>query len=80
MVKPIVGDRMHSQELSTSEERNEAVALHGLRELSLIGLAANLDDPLCRRKLSIIVAKINSTSSALAPQRKGCRILSRYIE
>ena len=71
---------MHCQELSTSEERSEAVALHGLRELSLIGLAANLDDPLCRRKLSIIFANINSTISGLAPQRKGRRALSRYIE
>jgi hypothetical protein len=71
---------MHSQELSSSEERSEAVALHGSREVSLIGLAANLDDPLCRRKLSIIFAKINSTLSAFAPQRKDRRILSRYIE
>jgi hypothetical protein len=57
---------MHSQELSGSEKRSEAVALPGLREVSLIGLAANLDNPLCRRKLSIIFAKINSTISALA--------------
>ena len=71
---------MHSQELSTSKDRSEAVALHGLRELSLIGLAANLDDPHCRRKLSIIFANINSTISGLAPQRKGRRALSRYIE
>jgi hypothetical protein len=67
---------MHSQELSTSEERSEAVALHGLRELSL----SNLDDPLCRRKLFIIFANINSRISALAPQRKCRRALSRYIE
>jgi hypothetical protein len=44
---------MHSQELSSLEEKSEAVALYGLRELSLIGLAANLNDPLCRRKLSM---------------------------
>jgi|HubBroStandDraft_6_1064221.scaffolds.fasta_scaffold673861_2 hypothetical protein len=71
---------MHSQELSGSEERSEEVALSGLREVSLIGLAANLDDPLCRWKLSIIFAKINSTISALAPRPKGRRVLSRYIE
>jgi hypothetical protein len=71
---------MHSQELSTSEKRREAIALHGLRELSLIGLAANLDEPLCRRELCIIFAKISSTISALAPQRKDRRVLSRYIE
>ena len=80
VVKPNVGDRMHSQELSSSQEKGEAVALHGLRELSLIGLAANLDDPLCRRKLFIIFGKINSTISAFAPQRKDRRVLSRYIE
>ena len=80
VVKPIVGDRMHSQELSGSEERSEGVPHYGFREMSLIGLAANLDDPLCRRKLFIIFAKVNSTISALAPQRRGHRVLSRYIE
>jgi hypothetical protein len=71
---------MHSRELSSLEERSEGVALHGLREVSLIGLAANLDGSLCRRKLSIIFVKMNSTISAFAPQRKGRRVLSRYIE
>ncbi len=61
---------MHSQQLSTSEERSEAVALHELRELSLIGLAANLDDPLCRRELSIIFANSNSPIIALARKVK----------
>jgi hypothetical protein len=71
---------MHSQEPSRSEKRIEGVSLHGHRELSLIGLAANLDDPLCRRKLAIIVAKINSTIDALKPQCRNPRVLSRYIE
>jgi hypothetical protein len=71
---------MHSQELSGSEERSEGVPHHGFREMSLIGLAANLDDPLCRRKLFIIFAKVNSTISALAPQRRGHRVLSLYVE
>ena len=50
------------------------------REVSLIGLAANLDDPLLYRKLSSIVEKLKSIESERTEQRGGSLALRRYIE
>jgi len=54
-----------------------------LNEVSLIGLAANLDDPCNHRaigKLSIILEELKSISAARTQQRRGSRALRRYIE
>jgi hypothetical protein len=46
----------------------------------LIGLAANLDDPLFYRKLYIILEKLKSIDSEHRRQRGGSLALRRYIE
>jgi len=54
-----------------------------LREVSLIGLAANLEDPLDHRaigKLSIIVEELKSMNATRTQQRRDSRALRRYIE
>jgi hypothetical protein len=54
-----------------------------LHEVSLIGLAANLDDPRYHRaigKLSIILEELKSINATRTQQRRGSRALRRYIE
>jgi hypothetical protein len=51
--------------------------------VSLIDLAANLDDPLYRRaigKLSIILEELKSINATRTQQLSGRRSLHRYIE
>jgi hypothetical protein len=54
---------MSFQEKSISAKKPQDDAPDRLREVSLIGLAANLDDPLYHRKLSIILEELKSTNA-----------------
>jgi hypothetical protein len=71
---------MSFQEQSISAKKTPGVAPHRLREVNLIGLAANLDDPLLYRKLSSNVEKLKSIESERTQQRGGSLALRRYIE
>jgi hypothetical protein len=71
---------MSFQEQSISAKKTQGVAPDRLREVSLIVLAANLDDPLCHRKLSIIFEKLKSINSTHTQQRRASQALRRYIE
>jgi hypothetical protein len=84
-VRPVVKpfskeDPMSFQEQSISAKKTQGVAPDRLREVNLIGLAANLDDPLFYRKLSIILEKLKSIDSTRTQQRGGNLALRRYIE
>jgi len=78
-VRPVVKaiSRRIPNELSGTihlSKKTQGVAPDRLREVSLIGLSANLDDPLCHRKLSIIFEKPKSINSAHTQQRRGSRM------
>jgi len=68
---------------SISARKNRKNAPERLREVSLIGLAANLDDPRYHRaigKLSIILEELKSINATRTKQLRGSRALRRYIE
>ena len=74
---------MRFQEQSISAKKTQGDAPDGLREASLISLAANLDDPLYHReigKLTIILEELKSINATHTRQRRGSRALRRYIE
>lgn len=59
------------------------MALDKRRVVSLIGLAANLHDPLYRRtigKLSVIVEELESINAKRTQPHRAKRALRRYIE
>jgi hypothetical protein len=71
---------MSFQEQSISARKTSAYAPEEGGIVSLIDLAANLDDPLCHRKLSIILEELKSVSATRTQRRRGSRALRRYIE
>jgi hypothetical protein len=74
---------MSFQEKSKSAKKTQDDAPDRLREVSLIGLAANLDDPPYHRtigELSIILEELKSINATVTQQRRGGRTLRRYIE
>jgi hypothetical protein len=74
---------MSFQEQSMPAKKNRANPPDRLREVSLIGLAANLDDPLYYRtigKLSIILEELKSINATVTQQRRGSQASRRYIE
>jgi hypothetical protein len=71
---------MRFQEQSISENKTQDDALDRLREVSLIGLAANLDDPLYHRKLSIVLEELKSINATRTQPPRNSRVLRRYIE
>ena len=84
-MKPI--DRRKPNELSgkirLKKKKHQGDAPDILHEVSLIGLAANLDDPRYHRaigKLSIILEELKSINATRTQQRRGSRALRRYIE
>ena len=63
------------------KHRNYAPEERGV--VSLIDLAANLDDPLYHRairKLSVILEELKSVNATRTKQLRGSRALRRYIE
>jgi hypothetical protein len=73
---------MSFQEKSASK-KNTGRCSDILHKVSLIGLAANLDDPRYHRaigKLSIILEELKSINATRKQQRRGSRALRRYIE
>jgi len=73
---------MSFQEKSASKKTQDD-APDILHKVSLIGLAANLDDPRYHRaigKLSIILEELKSINATRRQQRRGSRALRRYIE
>ncbi|HXM26041.1 MAG TPA: hypothetical protein VN957_08450 [Chthoniobacterales bacterium] len=84
-MKPI--DRRKPNELSgkirLKKKKAQGDAPDILHEVSLIGLAANLDDPRYHRaigKLSIILEELKSINATRTKQLRGSRALRRYIE
>jgi hypothetical protein len=83
-MKPI--NRRKPNELSGKirlKKKKQGDAPDILHEVSLIGLAANLDDPRYHRaigKLSIILEELKSINATRTQQRRGSRALRRYIE
>ena len=74
---------MSFQKQSTSAKKHRSMALDKGRVVSLIGLAANLHDPLYRRtigKLSVIVEELESINAKRTQPHRGKRALRRYIE
>ena len=74
---------MSFQKQSTSAKKHRSMALDKRRVVSLIGLAANLHDPLYRRtigKLSVIVEELESINAKRTQQLGSRRTLGRYIE
>jgi hypothetical protein len=74
---------MSFQEQSTSAKKPMAMLPTRHRVVSLIGLAANLHDPLYHRaigKLSVILEELESINATRTQQPRGSRALRRYIE
>ena len=74
---------MSFQEQSTSAKKHRAMLPTRRRIVSLIGLAANLHDPLYHRaigKLSVILEELESINATRTQQPRGSRALRRYIE
>jgi len=74
---------MSFQKQSTSAKKHRSMALDERRVVSLIGLAANLHDPLYRRtiwKLSVIVEELESINAKRTQPHRAKRALRRYIE
>jgi len=78
VIKPINRIRPNelSEKIQLSKKKTRGDALDMLREASLIGLAANLDDPLYHRaigKLSLILEELKSINATRTRQRRGSR-------
>ena len=74
---------MSFQKQSISAKKHRSMALDKRRVVSLIGLAANLHDPLYRRtigKLSDIVEELESINAKRTQPHRAKRALRRYIE
>jgi len=72
---------MSFQKQSTSAKKTQGDAPDRL--VSLIGLAANLHDPVYHRaigKLSIILEELESINATRTQPPRGIRALRRYIE
>src|ERR1700739_4033248 len=62
---------------SLSGKKTRADASERLREVNLIGLAADLDDPLYHRELSIILEELKSIKSTRTRPPRGSQALTR---
>ena len=74
---------MSSQKQSSSAGKTQGSPLEQRRAVSLIDLAANLDDPIDRRAigiLSVIVAELESINATCRQPPQGRLGLRRYIE
>jgi hypothetical protein len=74
---------MSFQKQSSSAGKTQGKALEQLRAVSLIYLAANLDDPIYRRaigKLSVIFEELESINATCMHPPQGGLGLRRYIE
>jgi hypothetical protein len=74
---------MSFQKQSTSAKKTQGDAPDKRRVVSLIGLAANLHDPIYYRgigKLSVILEELESINATRTQQPRGSRALRRYIE
>jgi hypothetical protein len=74
---------MSFQEKSASRKKTQGDAPDILHEVSLISLAANLDDPRYHRaigKMSIILEELKSINATRTQRRRGSHALRRYIE
>ena len=74
---------MSSQKQSSSAGKTQGNPLEQRRTVSLIDLAANLDDPVDRRaigKLSVIVEELESINAICVQPPQGGLGLRRYIE
>jgi hypothetical protein len=74
---------MSFQEKSASRKKTQGDSPDILHEVSLIGLAATLDEPRYHRaigKLSIVLEELKSINATRTQQRRGSRALRRYIE
>ena len=72
---------MSFQKQSTSAKKTQGDAPDRL--VSLIGLAANLHDPMYHRaigKLSVILEELESINATRTQPQRGSRALRRYIE
>ncbi len=74
---------MSFQKQSTSAKKTQGDAPDKRRVVSLIGLAANLYDPIYHRaigKLSVILEELESINATRTQPPRGSRALRRYIE
>jgi hypothetical protein len=74
---------MSFQKQTTSAKKTQGCAPEEDGVLSLIDLAANLEDPVYHptvRKSSIILEKLKSINATRTQQLRGSRALRRYIE
>jgi hypothetical protein len=74
---------MSFQKQSTSAKKTQGDAPDKRRVVSLIGLAANLHDPIYDRaigKLSVILEELESINATRTQPPRGSRALGRYIE
>jgi hypothetical protein len=74
---------MSSQKQSSSAGETQGNALEQRRAVSLIDLAANLDDPIYRRaigNLSVIFEELESINATCMQPPRGGLGLRRYIE
>jgi hypothetical protein len=83
MMKPINTKRPNQQKQTTSPKKTQGYAPGEGGVVSLIDLAANLEDPLYHPtvgKLSIILEELKSINATRTQQLRGTRALRRYIE
>ena len=74
---------MSFQKQSTSAKKHRSMALDKGRVVSLIGLAANLHDPIYHQaigRLSVILEELKSINATRTQPPRGSRALRRYIE
>jgi hypothetical protein len=74
---------MSFQKQTTSAKKTQRFAPEDGRVLSLIDLAANLDDPLCRGaigNLPVILKELKSINATRTQQLRRSRVLRRYVE
>jgi len=74
---------MSFQKQTTSAKKTQRYAPEEGRVLSLIDLAANLDDPLCRGaigNLPVILKELKSINASHTQQLRRSRVLRRYVE
>jgi hypothetical protein len=74
---------MSFQKQSTSARKTQGDVPDKRRVVSLIGLAANLHDPIYHetiRKLSVILEELESINATHTQPPRGSRALRRYIE
>jgi len=74
---------MSFQKQSTSAKKRQGYAPDKHRVVSLIGLAANLRNPIYQRaigKMSVVLEELESINATRTQRPRGRRALRRYIE